>query len=213
MNSRSEHKSRQGETGDARKRILDAAFSLFTARGYAQVSTLDIATNAKVSKRELYALVGKKQDMLRACITERANKLRLSVDLPVPHDRKSLSSVLVNYGAQLLREVTNPKVISVFRLAVAEAERNPEIAHMLDSIGRAQSRATCGELMAQAQAAGIISGDRNEMVERFLALLWGDLMIGLLMRVTSRPQLRELESRARNATVVFLQLYPTPNNN
>jgi hypothetical protein len=36
--------------------------------GYATTSTLEIATRARVSKRELYALVGNKQEMLIACI-------------------------------------------------------------------------------------------------------------------------------------------------
>ncbi|HEY4834688.1 MAG TPA: TetR family transcriptional regulator, partial [Bradyrhizobium sp.] len=38
----------------ARTRILDAAFSAFMESGYAETSTLEIATRARVSKRELY---------------------------------------------------------------------------------------------------------------------------------------------------------------
>ena len=49
-----------------RRRILDAAFSAFMEEGYAATSTLKIATRARVSKRELYALVGNKQEMLVA---------------------------------------------------------------------------------------------------------------------------------------------------
>jgi len=40
----------------ARTRILDAAFGAFSESGYARTSTLEIATRARVSKRELYAL-------------------------------------------------------------------------------------------------------------------------------------------------------------
>src|SRR5258708_36668775 len=54
-----------------RDRILDAAFEAFQAQGYAATSTLEIATRARVSKRELYALVGNKQKMLIAAIGER----------------------------------------------------------------------------------------------------------------------------------------------
>ena len=43
-----------------RRRILEAAFAAFTKSGYAAASTLEIATRARVSKRELYALVGNK---------------------------------------------------------------------------------------------------------------------------------------------------------
>ena len=54
-----------------RGRILSAAFGAFKEHGYAQASTLEIATRAKVSKRELYALFGSKQQMLVSCISER----------------------------------------------------------------------------------------------------------------------------------------------
>src|ERR1700741_733004 len=57
-----------------RDRILAAAFSAFTERGFAETSTLEIATRARASKRELYALFGSKQDMLVARISERARR-------------------------------------------------------------------------------------------------------------------------------------------
>ncbi|MBA3844406.1 MAG: helix-turn-helix transcriptional regulator, partial [Actinobacteria bacterium] len=87
----------------ARRRILDAAFSAFLESGYAETSTLEIAKRAKVSKRELYALVGNKQEMLVACIRERAQRLQVPADLSPPRDRDSLARVLVSFGSQLLR--------------------------------------------------------------------------------------------------------------
>src|SRR5579863_849951 len=77
-----------------RERILDAAFAAFMKKGYATASTLEIATRARVSKRELYALVGNKQQMLIACIRNRARRFEVPADLPVPHDRETLAQVL-----------------------------------------------------------------------------------------------------------------------
>src|ERR1700681_1023598 len=74
----------------ARERILEAAFSAFMKNGYATTSTLEIATRARVSKRELYALVGNKQEMLIACISERAKRFDVPADLPVLRDRQTL---------------------------------------------------------------------------------------------------------------------------
>src|SRR5207302_10278583 len=59
------------EEKPARARILSAAFAAFTEHGFAKASTLEIATRAMVSKRELYALFGNKQQMLITCISER----------------------------------------------------------------------------------------------------------------------------------------------
>jgi AcrR family transcriptional regulator len=44
-----------------RERVLGAAFSAFQEFGYAGASTIEIATRAKVSKRELYRLFGNKR--------------------------------------------------------------------------------------------------------------------------------------------------------
>ena len=143
----------------ARRRILDAAFLAFMEKGYADTSTLEIARRARVSKRELYALVGNKQEMLIACIAPRAERLRVPADLPEPRDRATLSRILENLGARLLREVSDPAVIAVFRLAIAEAVRAPEVARALDAIGSETSRAALREIMTRARSAGLVSGN------------------------------------------------------
>src|SRR6202171_3189826 len=193
-----------------RGRILDAAFSAFMERGFAETSTLEIATRARVSKRELYALVGSKQDMLVACIAARAKRLQAPADLPEPQDRKTLAQVLTAFGAQLLRETSDPTVVAVFRLAIAEAVRAPEVARALTSAGIETSRAALREIMSRAQSAGLLGGQPAEMTEHFAGLLWGNLMTNLLLRVVDRPGPREIARRAHAATVAFLKIYPQP---
>jgi AcrR family transcriptional regulator len=195
------------ETAEVRARILDAAFAAFTKSGYTAASTLEIATSARVSKRELYALVGNKQEMLIACIGERARRLEVPADLPVPKDRETLAQVLTSFGTQLLREVTDPVVIAVFRLAIAEAVHAPEVARTLDSVGRETGRAALRQLMARAQASGLLDGRPAELAEQFGALLWSNLMVSLLLGVAERPSPREIARRARNAAADFLRLH------
>jgi AcrR family transcriptional regulator len=195
---------------DLRSRILDAAFTAFTKNGYTRTSTLEIATQARVSKRELYAQVGNKQEMLVACISERAKRLQVPADLPMPHDRESLAQVLASFGTQLVREITDPTVIAVFRLAIAEAVHAPEVAQALDSIGREASRAALRQIMTRAQEIGLLEGHAGALAEQFGGLLWGNLMVSLLLGVIERPSTRELAIRARDATAAFLQLHPAP---
>ena len=193
-----------------RKRIVGAAFSVFIERGYAETNTLEIATRARVSKRELYALVGNKQEMLVACISERAKRLRMPKDMPPVRDRETLARVLVTFGARLLREVSEPTVVAVFRLAIAEAERTPKVAQALDTIGRETSRAALTEVLTQARASGLLDGDTAEMSEQFAGLLWGNLIVSLLLRCRWSTEPGEIKRRARNAATAFLRLYPPP---
>jgi AcrR family transcriptional regulator len=198
----------EGDGNPIRRRILGAAFSVFTERGYAETSTLEIATRAKVSKRELYTLVGNKQEMLVACISERAKRLRMPEDMPPVRDRKTLARVLVSFGTQLLREVSDPTVVAVFRLAIAEAERTPKVARALHTIGRETTSAALQEILTRARSSELLDGDPAEMAEHFIALLWGNLMVSLLLRVADAPGSNEIERRAHEAASAFLRLYP-----
>ena len=202
------HRLDDGDEDAVRTRILEAAFAAFMKSGFAAASTLEVATRARVSKRELYALVGNKQEMLIACITERAKRFQVPADLPAPRDREGLGHLLASFGAQLLREVSEPTVIAVFRLAIAEAAQAPEVARTLDAIGREAGRAALRNIMLQAQASGLVDGRPAELAEQFRALLWGDLMVSLLLGVAERPNPRELARRARDAAAAFLQLHP-----
>jgi AcrR family transcriptional regulator len=193
-----------------RARILEAAFAAFMENGYAATSTLEIATRARVSKRELYALVGNKQEMLVACITERAKRLQVPVDMPEPRDRKTLAEILASFGMQLVREVSEPTVVGVFRLAIAEASHAPEVARALDSVGRETTRAALRQIMTQAQGCGLLDGRPAQLAEQFAGLLWCDLMVSLLLGVAERPSAREIARRARDAASAFLHLHPLP---
>jgi AcrR family transcriptional regulator len=206
--SRSKREAESSEESAVRERILDAAFAAFMKSGYATASMLEIATRARVSKRELYALVGNKQEMLIACIKRRAKRLGAPADLPMARDRATLQQVLASLGAKLLREISDPTVIAVFRLAIAEAAQAPEVARTLDSIGRETSRAALRKIMAQAQESGLLAGSPEELGAQFAGLLWRDLMVSLLLGVAERPTPREITARARNAASAFLQLHP-----
>jgi hypothetical protein len=154
--------------------------------------------------------VGNKQEVLIACISARAKRLQVPADLPVPRDREALGEVLASFGTHLIREITDPTVIAVFRLAIAEAVHAPDVAQALDSIGRETSRAAMRQIMARAQASGLINGRPVELGEQFGGLLWGNLMVSLLLGVAERPNPRELAARARDAAAAFLQLHPPP---
>jgi AcrR family transcriptional regulator len=193
------------------ERILRAAFQAFTKDGYADTSTLEIASRAKISKRDLYANFGSKHAVLVACIKSRADRMRLPPDLPAPQDRQMLASTLTRFATRLVQEVTDPAVIATFRLAIAEATRSPEIAQALDVAGRDTTREALAELLANAQSAGLIGPEEpNEMAWQYLGLLWEGLMVGLLLGVAATPNPAEAEQRATKATAAFLQLHPDP---
>jgi AcrR family transcriptional regulator len=199
---------RAASAGDdeVRARILRAAFKAFTENGYAGTSTLQIATQAKVSKRDLYAIFASKQAMLVACIRTHLDKMRMPPGLPPPATREALASTLTAFGKLLLTETFHPTVVAMFRLAIAEADRSPEIARAIDE-GRKAARRTVSELVAHAQFSGFLGpGDPTAMAERFLALLREDAMMNVLLGVGTPPSRAKIEARAVDATRAFLEI-------
>jgi AcrR family transcriptional regulator len=193
-----------------RERVLKAAFAVFRQRGFSGASTLEIATRAKVSKRDLYALFGSKHAMLTACIKARAGRMRQPLELtaPVPASRAAVAATLVEFGSSILRVVSHPDVLTVHRLAIAESDRAPEIARTLDRSGREANHAALADYLAKAQAQGFMgAGDPAVIAAHFLAVLRGGLLIQLLLRVRDAPSAQEIEARAHAAMQAVVTLY------
>jgi transcriptional repressor AefR-like protein len=110
-------------------------------------------------------------------------------------------------------EVSHPIVIAMFRLAIGEATRSPEIAQALEVAGRNPSRDALTDLFASAQSARVIgAGDPSEMATQYLGLLWGGLMVSLLLGVASTPKEGEIKRRASKATARFCSFMRAPAN-
>jgi AcrR family transcriptional regulator len=199
--------------GDLRGRIIEAAFAVLMERGYAGASTIEIATRAKVSKRDLYALFGSKQGILVAMIAGRSARMRQPLALPAVADRAALAAALASFGATLIKEICHPTVAALFRLAILEAERSPEVARVLDENGRTANRTALVEFLTRAHAGGLIGGAEPEMMaSQFLSLLFGDVLLRVTMRVIEAPSARDATHRARAATTTLLKLYPSRSN-
>lgn len=198
-----QHRVKVADSGSAlRSRVLKAAFALFRERGFAATSMLEIATRAQASKRDLYALFDNKHSLLAECISERGQAMRRTLDptAPVPSSRAALEATLVEFGATILRTASRPDVLLVYRLAIAESDRLPEVAHVLDRNGREANHRALIEFLAKSQSQGLIGpGDPTAMAAGYFALLWGDLLVRLLLRVRKAPGEDEIDARARSA--------------
>jgi hypothetical protein len=132
----------------------------------------------------------------------RAERMRLPLDpaAPIPATRDGVAATLRAVGAGILREVCRPEVLAIYRLAIAEANHAPEIARALDAAGRQANHQALGEWLTRAQERRlVVAGDPAAMVERFVAMLWGDVLVRLLLRVSAALTNDEIDRRARAA--------------
>lgn len=198
-----------GCSGDeTRDRIVSAAFEAFLERGYAKASTLDIATRAKVSKRELYSHFQSKKDLFANGIAERTERMRFPLALPDVTTEAALAATLKSFGVALLSGVTDDHVLAIYRLAIAESRDTPEIARTLDDRGRGSVRRTLTAFLKTALKNGLVrDADPGEMTYFFSALLLSDTQLRLILGVARRPAAKEIERRAQYAADAFMKLY------
>jgi len=192
-----------------RRAILIAAVKVLMDKGYARASTLEIATRARVSKRELYAEFGSKRGILEALITSSAAEMKAPLVPAEIGDRHALAAALTAYGVAALATLTNPYVLAMYRLAIAEAPADTELGEILDANGRQPNRRALIDIMRRGQAAGFIGpAEPDRLGQEFFALLLGDLMVWLLLGVSAPPDADEISERAERATKTLLTLHP-----
>jgi AcrR family transcriptional regulator len=192
-----------------RRAILAAAVGVLMEKGYARASTLEIATRARVSKRELYAEFGSKRGILEALIATSAGDMQVPLMPTEIGDRHALASALTAYGIAALTRLSNPYVLAIYRLAIAEAPANTELGSILDASGRQPNRRVLVEILRRGQAAGFLGGgEAGRIALEFFSVLTGDLMVRLLLGVAEPPDTGEIKARAERATQAMLALYP-----
>ena len=197
------------DDAEARDRILNAAFGAFMANGYGRTSTLEIATRAKVSKRDLYALIGNKQEILRACVARRASRMVPPGALPAPKSRCAVVETLTRFGATLIAELCHPAVIGMHRLAIAEGADSPEIGREIMRTGEANRTAVEG-FLAEAQRAGFVGeGDPGRLAEFYLDLLGPAALMQRILVGGAAPSPQQAARRAAEAVEVFGRLHLT----
>jgi AcrR family transcriptional regulator len=194
------------EADGLRGRILSAAWSALMEHGYAAASTAEIARRARVSKRDLYACFGSKQAILAALVGARAARMQAPLLNAPCNTRAELAEALTRFGTTLLHEASLPAVLALYRLAIAETERDPSVGLVLDAAGRDANRAALAKLLTGARERGLLTGEPEAMAGRFLALLWEDLFVRLLLDVAPPSDAPEIARRARDATEALLRL-------
>lgn len=121
---------------------------------------------------------------------------------------QSLIAALAGFGANFLRVLLSKHVVALYRLALAEVERSPEVARTLDEAGRGGARQAFAEMLDKAQATGLIGGDRDTVAGRYFSLLQGDWFLRSLLGVIEAPSAREIEARAQATAEALLILFP-----
>ena len=177
--------------------------------GYSGASVDDIAREAAVSKATLYNYFPDKRLMFDAVFRDELDRLRLDgshivgMDLP-------MEQVLRFIGNLIASRSVSEFSIRALRLAIAEAERFPDLAAEYYRLGPASLSKTLASRIKQWQADGVLSKDIEDVdlaAESFICLSSAGVQFAVLLKGRHAVDDTKIRRAVDNAVAMFLSQF------
>jgi AcrR family transcriptional regulator len=185
--------------------ILDAASDLIFERGL--VAPLDeVARRAGVSKQTIYNHYGSKGDLVRALIERRSRTI--SAPLALEGAEANPEATLAAYAEILLRTIAIDRGVALFRLLIASAGQDPELARNILPSGFGGARVKLTEFLArEAEAGRLAIADPAEAAEFFAGMVVGSRQVEQLLGLPLHLTPARIDRIAREAARRFVRAY------
>ncbi|TVL91222.1 TetR/AcrR family transcriptional regulator [Streptomyces sp. SAJ15] len=156
--------------------IMDAATTVFLNKGYAGTSMDDIAKLAAVSKQTVYKHFADKEKLFAEIVLATTDRIDAMVDLvaDIPAEADALDENLTRLARQFLATLTQPEVIQLRRLIIANADAFPELGAAWYEQGFERVLATLAATFQRLTDQGLLKTDDPLLAAHHFAglLLW-----------------------------------------
>lgn len=206
----------EGRTARKRRAILTAATEVFLRHGYLGASMDEVAARAAVSKQTVYKQFGDKERLFAEIVLGTTAELvdglarsyadTLEAAADAPRAFRALA-------ARFLDTLTQPAVLQLRRLVIAEADRFPDICAAWFDEGFDRALVLLGESMTRLADRGLLRelADPTLAAYQFAGLLMYEPMNQVMFAGTrARPDPAELDHIADRAVDAFLAAYGRP---
>jgi AcrR family transcriptional regulator len=196
-------------TSPKRRQVVDAARQLFLAHGYGAVSMDAVARAANVSKATLYAHFVSKDQLFASIVSERLlidgpDDALLAEDVPDPR------AALLAVGQAVLRFMLNERTLAIYRIAIAESARFPELGRAFFESGPQKFCDRVRAWLAARQAEGSVRpADVTVAANQFMALLRSGVFLRASLALPPPPTEAEIDATVRHAVDTWLRAFGT----
>lgn len=187
------------------RRILDAAFRVFSQSGYAGASMDAIAEMAGVSKPTIYQYYGAKEALFAAMMDTARDAMLEPFD-----GTGDMVAQLHRFAWAYADTVMRPELLGLARLVIGEAARFPEIGAAYQSAGPDRLLAGIIAWLEGQRAGARLRFDDGELAAQDLwALILSAPRTQALHRPDAIPGREEIRRYLDNGLRVFLRAYST----
>src|SRR6185369_15909848 len=196
------------ENSAREEEILQAAFDVFTEKGFHGARMLDVASRARASKATLYARYPSKEALFEALMAWSTRQGTDALDAIAADETLDPLSALHRLAAQLLALMLQPKKLALFRIAVAEGNRLSAVGRTYSAFTRDHGMERVRAIVARLLKQGLIEiDDRAEFGHSFIGLLQGELFMRALLGTIPSPHRDEIDRHARRAVTRLMRAY------
>jgi AcrR family transcriptional regulator len=154
--------------------IRTAALTLFLEHGYEGTSLDAIAAAAGTTKATLYGRFASKEALFSGVLGWATQRPDWPVRETAPPDPDDLEAALAHIAHAAARRAVHPDMVKLARIAVAQADRFPEIArHASAATGWRRQQMVIDLLVRHAATGAIVADDPEVLAEHFLAMVAG----------------------------------------
>ncbi len=193
---------------EKRRKILAGAREVFAEAGFERASVDVIAARAGVSKATVYNHFEDKQALFVATVVEETEAMRASLGACVERPCGTVEQALQAMGEKIMTLWLAPPVAALYRQAIAEAARLPEIGRMVFEQGtKALQDTVAANLARWAETGALRLDDPQADAVTFIALCHGNLVIRMRLGVLPYPVADEVRETVRRAVRTFVRAH------
>ena len=188
----------------ARESLLDAAYAALARRPWSAVRMVDVAASAGVSRQTLYNEFGSKEGLFSAIVTSSADMALSSLAIEEIKGR-GLRETLTAFGQHLMDIYMSPTVIGVYRIAVTEAVRFPDLVRSFYERGPGRAASQLAEVLELAKEHGEIRTDDCLCAAgHFVGMIRDNLHLQVVLGLRPPPSDKERQKAVESAVEIFL---------
>ncbi|MEV8420422.1 TetR/AcrR family transcriptional regulator [Streptomyces niveus] len=199
-----------GRSARKHQAIMEAATAAFMAKGYAGTSMDDIAKLAAVSKQTVYKHFADKEKLFAEIILATTDRVDAMIDLVagIPTDADALEENLLRLARQFLTALTQPQVLQLRRLIIANADTFPDLGAAWYEQGFERVLATLAATFQRLADQGLLRIDDPLLAANHFSgmLLWIPVNKAMFHGGPQHTQ-AELDHYADEGVRVFLAAY------
>ncbi|WEX88663.1 TetR/AcrR family transcriptional regulator [Sinorhizobium garamanticum] len=195
--------AKSGRLKTRRQAILQAAAEVFFEQGYAATSIDAIIERAGGSKRNIYNEFGNKEGLFSAIVAESADKLlsTLVIEEIEGHD---LEETLTAFGQRLMGLYMSPTLIGIYRIAITEANRFPDLVKAFYEQGPGRATSRLAEVLELARERREIQADNCLRLAGHFVGMIRDNLLQVILALRPPPSDDEAREAVASAVEVFL---------